>query len=58
MLEDQSIAGTESIPAYLRRLERTAKSLPRKLVQDAIAQMHERISATVDEKGRRINYLD
>ena len=58
MLEDTSVSGTESIAAYLARLEKTAKSLPRQLVKDTIAEMHKRISATVAEKGRHINYLD
>lgn len=58
MLNDGSVVGTETKAAYLARLAKVAKDLPRKLVKDTISQMKKRIVATVKEKGAHINKLD
>ena len=58
MHNDQTVSGAESEGAYLRRLERTAKSLPAGLVKKTLGQMHKRIAAIVQEHGRHINWLD
>ena len=58
MLNDANVSGVETMKEYLSRLEHTAKSLPRKLVRDALGQMKTRIVATKKLKGEHISKLD
>ena len=44
--------------AYLSRLERAAKSFPRKQVKEALGSMKKRIIATRKAKGKHITSLD
>ena len=50
MLEDAP-AGNESKEAFLQRLERCAKSLPRGMVEDAIGRFRDNLQAIIDAKG-------
>ena len=58
MVEDGTISGTESRKAFLARLSKAAKSLPKTFVKKVLGQMKKRIKATVEAKGRHINALD
>ena len=53
MLE-ADVKGTESKVQYVERLRRTAMTLPKSLVRNAIGKLHGRIQQTFDSKGKHI----
>ena len=50
-MEESELDGRETREAFLARLERSAKQLPRGVVQKVISRMRQNIQGVIDARG-------